>query len=252
MAKEHGLGAAFYLDGVDLSGDTNSLGRINKGLSPIVQTGIDKYAPERVSGLLDGGFTWVSYFNPANAHPALDDMPRGDRVVTYVHKGTELGTPVASCVAKQVSYDPTRAATGELTLNVDVQSNAWWLDWGFALTAGKRVDTAATNGSSVDFGIPGGTNAYNFGLQAYLHVFEFTGTNATVKLQQSSDNGVGDAWADVVGGGFTQITSGPGAQRLSTARNLSVERYLRVATTGVFTSMTFAVSVTVNGSEHIV
>lgn len=252
MAKETGLGAAFYLDGVDLSGDVNSLSRINKGLSPIVQTGIDKYAVERAAGKLDGGFGWVSYFNPENAHPELEGMPRGDRIGSYVHKGTTLGTPVASCVAKQVAYDPTRADSGELTLTVDLQANAWWLDWGYSLTPGKRTDTAGTNGSSVDFGVPDGTNAFDFGLQAYLHVFSFTGTDATVKLQQSSDNGGADAWADVVGGAFTSVTSGPIAERIETARDLTVERYLRVVTTGTFTSMTFAVSVAVNGSEHII
>jgi hypothetical protein len=119
---------------------------------------------------------------------------------------------------------------------------------GLALTTGKRTDTAATNGTGVDFGDPSPA-AFSYGLQAYLHVFAFTGTNATIKLQQSSDNGAGDAWSDVVGGAFASVTSGPQAQRIETARDLAVERYLRVVTTGTFTSLQFAVATTVNTSE---
>jgi hypothetical protein len=32
-------------------------------------TAINKSAYERLGGLRDGGMTWVSFFNPANAHP---------------------------------------------------------------------------------------------------------------------------------------------------------------------------------------
>ncbi|WP_372352624.1 hypothetical protein [Streptomyces sp. KL116D] len=100
----------------------------------------------------------------------------------------------------------------------------------------------------MDFGVgspPLFNGAANFGLQAYLHVFAFTGTSVTVKLQESSDNGVGDPWADVTGGAFTAATA-IGAQRIETARGLTVKRYLRAVSTGTFTSATFAVSVNRN------
>lgn len=141
-------------------------------------------------------------------------------------------------MAKQVNYDPTRAADGSLTIQVQAQSTDYGLQWGKQLTAGKRTDTAATNGTGVDFGA-----AWTNGLQAFLHVFSFTGTSVTVKLQESSDNGAGDAWADVTGGGFTAAT-GRTAQRI--AKTGSGERYLRVVTTGTFSSAVFAVTVVVN------
>lgn len=87
-----------------------------------------------------------------------------------------------------------------------------------------------------------------FGLQAYLQVLAFTGTDVTVKLQHSWDNGVLDAYTDVTGGGFTQITSTtPQAQRIATG-NLIVRRYTRVVTvtTGGFTNLQFAVMVNRN------
>ncbi|MDQ7910259.1 hypothetical protein RB614_37775 [Phytohabitans sp. ZYX-F-186] len=84
-----------------------------------------------------------------------------------------------------------------------------------------------------------------FGLQAYLQVVAFTGTDATVKLQHSRDN---TNWSDVTGGGFTAITAAPGAQRIETSRTLVVERYLRVVTTtsAGFTHLQFVVAAVKN------
>lgn len=243
MAKESGLGANFYVDEVDLSGDTGSLSNISKRTSPLVLTGIDKYAFERKAGKLDAQLSWQSYFNPDTAHPALADGTfRDDRIGSYFHRPT-LGIPVAAMVAKQTTYAPTRGNDGSLMVAVDMLANQWWLDWGLALTAGKRTDGSATNGTGVDFGA-----AANFGLQAYLHVFEFTGTSVTIKLQGSSDNAVGDPYADITGGGFTLVT-GVTKERIATARNLAVERWVRVVTTGTFSSVQFAVSVVVNRTD---
>ena|SRR5687767_3495478 len=243
MAKETGLGANFYLDGYDLSGDTGSLESISKALNPIPMTGIDKLGHERKAGQLTGKIDWTSFFNPTNAHPPLKLVPRTDRIASYWHRAT-LGAPVASMVCKQTDYAGTRDAAGALTFKVNTLSNAWWLDWGLGLTVGKRTDTAATNGSGVDFGA-----SYVFGLQAYLQVFAFTGTSATVKIQQSSDNGAGDAYADITDGAFTLVTSAPQAQRIQTSRSQTIEQWLRIVTTGTFSSLVFAVHVTVNKTE---
>lgn len=244
MTKESGLGANFYLGGYDLSGDTGSITGLNKGLDPINITGIDKSAYERKAGKLSGRIAWSSFYNPTNAHLALRSLPRTDRIASYLHR-TTLGAPVASCIGKQINYDPQRGSDGSLTANVEVLSNAFWLDWGLALTEGIRTDTTGTNGTGVDYGA-----SYAFGLQAYLHVFAFTGTDVTIKLQQSSDNGVGDPWADVTGGSFTAVTAAPDEERIATARNQTIERYIRVVTTGTFSNLEFAVSVAVNKVDN--
>lgn len=95
------------------------------------------------------------------------------------------------------------------------------------------------------------SNQTLFGAQAYLHVIGFTGTDATVKLQHSSDNGGTDAYADITGGGFTAVTTGPQAQRIQTTRALPIKRYLRVVTTtsAGFTSLEFLVAVVRNETE---
>lgn len=237
MGKQGGMGDNLYVAGYNLSGDIGSLGRIGGGPAALEVTGIDKSSPERIGGLRDGQMSYSAWFNKAagQAHPRLSTLPNADVLMTYC-RGTALGSPAAGLIAKQINYDPNRDAAGNLSFAVDAQANGYGLEWGQQLTAGRRTDVAATNGTGVDF-LTGSTL---FGLQAYLHVFAFTGTSVTVKLQESSDNGVGDAWVDVVGGGFTAAT-GITSQRIETARGQTVERYLRAVTTGVFSNAVFAV-----------
>lgn len=250
MAKSSGLGANFYVDGTDLSGDTNALSKISKSLTALDFTGIDKFAYEKLPGKLDGGIDWESFFNSTGAHPTLSTLPRTDRIASYVHKAADLGTPVANLVLKQLNYDPTRPDDGRLTIKVETLANACWLDWCRSLTTGKATYGGAANGTGVDFQIQGAPA--NFGLQAYLHVFSFAGTSATIALQGSSDDGAGDAYSAITGGSFTVVSSAPTSERIATARNLAVERYIRISVTGTFSSLVFQVSACVNGTEYTI
>lgn len=237
IAKTSGLGDNFYVGGYDLSGDTASLDEIGGGPALIDVTGIDKSAFERIGGLRDGRIEWTSHFNDAllHQHVALSPLPTADVQLMYF-RGTTLGNPAAALLGKQLNYDWTRADDGKLSIKVRAESNGYGIEWGRSMTAGIRTDTAATNGTSVDFG----TGSTTSGAQFYLQVFAFTGTSVTVKIQESSDNGSGDAFADVTGGTFTAAT-GITTQRLETARGQTVERYLRVVTTGTFSDARFAV-----------
>lgn len=248
MAKRTGLGHRHYVDGVDVSGDINSVGTIGGGNAPIDQTDITQGAMDRNGGLRDGRMEIVSYLNDAGAgtaHTEFAALPSTNRIESY-SAGTALGDPVACLVAKQSTYDATRAQDGGLLFNTSALGSGFGLEWCELLTPAHRTDEEATNGAGVDF-----AEATSFGLQAFLHVLAFTGTDVTVKLQESSDNGVGDAWADVVGGGFTVVTTAPGVERIETARDLAVERYLRVVTTtsAGFTDLQFVVAVAKNPVE---
>jgi hypothetical protein len=241
MAKQSGLGDRLFVGGYDLSGDIGSLGGIAGGPDPLEVTGIDKSGMERIGGKRDGSIEFMAYFNDASgqAHPRLASLPATDVILSYC-RGTTLGNAGAALVAKQLNYDGSRNEDGSLTFKVNALANGYGLEWGRQLTAGKRTDGSATNGTGVDFAA-----ASSFGLQAYLQVFAFTGTSVTVKLQESSDNGGGDAFADVVGGAFT-IATGITTERIATSSALAVERYLRVVTTGTFSNAVFAVLVVRN------
>lgn len=244
MAKQTGLGDNLYVDGIDISGDIQSLNNVSGGPMLLDVTGIDKSGYERLGGLRNGNLDAVCFFNKATsrAHPTLKTLPTTDRILTYA-RGTSLGSPAAAMVAKQIGYDPTRAADGSFTFAVNAQSNGYGIEWGEQLTAGKRTDTAATNGTGVDYGATIGTTA--FGLQMYVHLFSFTGTSVTIKVQESSDNGGGDAFADVTGATTGALTTVQ-ALRVATGAAVSVERYLRVVTTGTFSSAIFSVTVVKN------
>lgn len=240
MAKQSGLGDQLFVDGYDLSGDVGSVQRLGAPSDVLDVTAIIKSARERIYSLFDGMIEFACFWNVATdqEHDALKAKASGaDRVVCYF-KGSGIGNMAAGMVGKQVNYDWNRGTDGALLGAVQAQADGHGLDFGEQLTAGKRTDTGATNGSSLNAGASSAK-----GLAAYLQVFDFDGTDVTVKLQESSDNGAGDAFADVTGGAFAQVTSGPQAQRLVTSLTQTVEQYLRVATvtSGGFSSFVFAV-----------
>lgn len=240
MAKQAGLGDALYVGGYDLSGDTGSLSTIKCSRGVLDVTGIDKSAHERLLGISDGEISFAPFFNDATSqeHAILKTLPTADTQVMYF-RGTTLGNPVAAMTAKQVNYDWTRGADGSLIGSVQALANSQdghALLWCRSLTAGKKTDTSAANGTGVD-----DSAASSFGLSAFLQVFAFTGTSVTVTIQESSDNGSGDAFAGVTGGAFP-AQSAVGFDYIETGLTLAVERYLRAVTTGTFSNAVFAVA----------
>ncbi len=251
MAKQSGLGDNLYVGGNDLSGDTGSLGGVGGGAEALDITGINKSAVERIGGNRDGRIEWSSWFNKAStqAHPVLSALPTGDVLVSYL-RGTTLGNPAASILGKQISYDQTRGTDGSLTFEVQAVANGFGLEWGRTLTAGKRTDSSATNGATLDFGATIGQTL--FGAQAYLHVFAFTGTDATITIQDSTSDFSGVTLLT-----FTEVSALGGAnksERKQTAsRTETVDRYVRVITTtsSGFSNLVFAVQVVKNETSVV-
>lgn len=242
MAKQAGLGDNLYLGGYNISGDIQSVGTLAGGFATLDFNDITQLAMAREGGLRDGRADFVSYFDDAanRAHAILSTLPRTDTILSYLRSQVR-GAPAACINCKQVGYDGNRSQDGAFVLPVSVVANSYGLDWCVQLTAGDGGETVtgAGNTTGVDF-----TAASTFGLQAYLQVIAFSGTDATIRLQESSDNGAGDAYANVTGGAFTQVTAAHTMQRIATGTQ-NVERWLRVnvATSGGFSSMTFAVMV---------
>lgn len=245
MAKQAGLAQAFYVGGYNISGDVGSVDSTAITRQVLPATGIDKTSMERIVGRKDGSISWMTYFNTAagQQHAALSGLPRTDTQIIYA-SGTSIGATAAAAVAKQMNYDVAMADNGAFTVKVEAQANSYGLEWGRLMTAGVASQSGAGSLTSYDGGA-----ATSFGLQAYLQVFSFTGTSITVTLEESSDNGVGDAWAAVTGGAFSAVSAARQHQRIQTSRGLTVERYLRVTTTGTFSAATFAVVVVRNATE---
>ena len=234
--KQSGLGDNFYIDGINISNDLTALGTISCPRTSAEWTGIDKKAVERKLLKTDGLMSGTSQWNPTNAHIAFRSLPTANRIISY-YRGTAIGSPAASMTAKQINYDGSREEAGLFPFAFTAQSDSYGLEWGEQLTAGPRTDGAPVNGSSFD-----GAAATNFGGQAWLQVFAFTGTSVTIKIQDSADNA---SFADLAGGSFGAV-SAIGAARIATANNATVRRYTRVITTGTFSNVVFAVHFTRN------
>lgn len=249
MAKQTGLGDQLFIDGTDVGADINSIGTLGTPVATIEMTGITKFAMERQHGHRDGAIEATAYFNDATdeTHARLKLLPRADVGFMYL-RGTTLGAPSFGMVAKQIDYAGNRADDGALTFGVNAQANGFGADWGRQLTAGKVTHASAANGSSLDLG----TGTVSFGFQAYVQVFSIGSGTPSLKLQTSSDDGVGDPWADLTGGSFGVVTA-PSAVRIqSVSDTLAVERYVRIVSTGTFTDLVFAASITRNRGQRAI
>jgi hypothetical protein len=249
MAKQTGLGDQLFIGGTDVGADINSIGSLATPVATLEMTGITKFAMERQYGHRDANAEFTAYFNDATdeTHDRLKLLPRTDVSLLYL-RGTTLGAPAFGLVGKQIDYAGNRGDDGALTFAVNAQSNGFGGDWGRQLTAGKVTHASAANGASLDLGV----GTVSFGFQAYVQVFSIGSGTPSLKLQTSSDNGVGDAWADLTGGSFGVVTA-PSAVRIQSASDtLAVERYIRVVSTGTFTDLVFAAAVTRNRGQRAI
>jgi len=74
-----------------------------------------------------------------------------------------------------------------------------------------------------------------WGAQSYLQLTQFTGTSVTVTVQHAPD---GSTWTTLLT--YTAATAAPATQRVTVSNTTTVQRYLRVNTSGTFTSAQFA------------
>lgn len=238
--KTGGLGDAVYVGAYDLSGDVNALSKIACPRDVLDFTTVKDSAHERQYGLRTGEIDMTSFFRgngdwvsgSLNGSAGLSLLPRSDQAVSYF-RGQAVGNPAASLIGKQINYDPTRGTDGSLTLAIQGIANGFGLEWGEQLTPGSRTDTTATAGSFRD---DGASSA--FGAQAYVHLFSFAGTSVTIAVQHATTSG--GSYSNVTGLVTSALTT-PTSVRLATAAGLTVNEFVKVTTTGTFTSAVFAV-----------
>ena len=185
--------------------------------------------------------TW-SWVKIGASHDSLSALPTSDEVVSWF-RSTTLGKPAASMSSKQINYDGTRSNDGSLTFAVQAMANGFGLEWGKQLTAGARVDTAATSGAFFDDGAGSA-----FGGQAYFHLLAFVGTSVTIDIQSATTSGGAYSTTGLTTTAMTAI----GSQRLATSNTTTINEFLKVITTGTFTYAKFAVNFVRNGAAGVV
>lgn len=240
MAKATGLNQRLYIGGYDLSGDAGAVPAAGGGPALITVTGINKSAYERIGGIRDGRLSYMAYFNTAanQAHARLSSLPSTDVDVIYVMEPSRGGA-CGMMVAKQIDYPGTVPQDGSFTFNIDCQANGYGFEFGHLLTDDAENSTGEEDLTGYDDGAGAATD---FGLQAYLQVLSFTGTSATVSIEDSDDDGSVDPYATVTGATFTAAT-GVTSERIATSATENVKEYLRVSIAGTYSDLDLVVGV---------
>jgi hypothetical protein len=247
MAKQGGMGQGLFVHGYHLSGDIQKLDDITCSSNLLPFTDITQYGQARELGERDAHLAATTYFDvAANAsHPRLSVLPYTDVHLMYVMNSV-LGGDAFAMIGKEVDYAGNRNQDGSFLFKVDAQSNGYAAEYVTMLTAGSITVTGAGSQTSVDT-----TASAAFGAQAYLQVFAFSGTDATVVVEDSASAGSG--FAAVTGLTFTALSAGRTAERKATTNTATVRRYLRatVTTSAGFTSLAFAVGVDKNATAGV-
>jgi len=236
MAKQSGLGANLYVAEFDPTGDIGAVASIVTSRNPLIVTGIDKSAPERILAQRDGELAFTSFWNVSagQAHLVLSALPRTDRIISVVI-GQTVGSAAASMIGKQVTYGPNRAQDGSLIATTTAKANAYGLEWGEMLTTGKQsFATGTVNGTSIDLG----SVSTLFGAAAYLHVFSIASGTAQFTVQDSAND---TDFLDVAGMAFTAVTAAT-SERMQGAVSATVRRYVRIQGSGVHGAAVIAVN----------
>lgn len=235
MAVISGLAQDLWVSGSKLSGDVGVINNLSTPRGDFDITSMDLSAMRRLQGLADGMLEFVPFFNDAAgaAHPILSALPSTDVLMLWA-MGKVVGSAAMSLAVKQVNYDWTRGQDGELLGNVlGENANGIAPEWMRLLTAGELQQTSAGSESSRD-----DAASSSAGAGAVLHMKDITGTSVTVVIEDSADD---SAWATLIS--FTTVSNGsePTAERLTVSG--TVNRYLRITTTGTFSVANFAVAI---------
>jgi hypothetical protein len=150
-------------------------------------------------------------------------------MATCLPDGVAIGKPAMFVVGDPTEYtvDATVSDAVSMTFSATADESVemgWVLSALQAYTADALAGTAVDRGTSLSV-VAGSPVAYSTnGLVAGMHVTAYAGfTGVAVKIQHSPDN---SAWSDLVS--FVNVTA-VGAQRVSVARGVTINRYLRAS-----------------------
>jgi len=232
MAKQAGLTDKFYIGGRDLSGDVASVDTVASRKAVLETPVIGSAGMVRLAGHGDGEISFSSWFDDGTnlGHAALSTLPTTDVIVLYT-RGTAADSPAAGLVAKQINYDGTKSQDKALAFTAQCLGQGNVLEWCVVFAAEATQGSAGSTSSKDD----GASTAS--GLAAYLQLIDINTGTPTFKLQDSPND---SDWTDLVT--FSAVANGaePAAERVTVTG--TVNRYLRVTSTGTFNNAKFIVA----------
>ena len=235
MAKSSGVAGGFYVGGYDLSGDVGAVDNLSSPRATQDVTGIGQSAMDRLLMPGSGEIAFKSFFNDAalQEHVILGALPTTDTQVVYA-KGQAIGDVCAMLVAKQIDYNPSRNSDGSLEFTITASSTSGVpLEWGVMLSAADDTHGSAGSSSSLDSGA-----SSSAGAAAYLQVIDINSGTPTFKIEDSTND---SSWSDLVS--FSAVANGnePAFERKTVSG--TVNRYLRVTSTGTFSNAKFIIGI---------
>jgi hypothetical protein len=210
LAKIAAKSGRVWLDEFDFSGFLTSLDMNLNQATPEV-TCLSDTGPRRVVDNYDHSHSHSGFFDGADnsfdeqIFAMLDDS---DHYLAQCFAGETEGNPCYEAIVK-LSSQPRQAQSGQaIALNIESQGSG-----GLARGHILRKNTALTgNGNGTGYNT--GATTLNQVYAVTIRCFSFTGTTFNVKIQQSTDDGAGDAYADIAT--LAQDVTAAGVWRLTT------------------------------------
>ena len=233
MAKQTGLTDNFYIDGHDLSGNVTSVDTISGSKATLDTPVIESAGMVRLAGHGSGELSFTSWFDDGTnlEHDALKGLPTTDVVCLYT-RGVASDSPAAGLVAKQINYDASKSSDKALTKTVHCLGQGVPLEWGVLLSAGQITQSSAGSESSKD-----DSASSSSGIAAYLQMVDINSGAPTITIEHSANN---SSWSTLLS--FSAISDGaePSAERVTASG--TVNRYLRITSTGTFSNAKFVLA----------
>ncbi len=188
----------------------------------------DSWVEQTAIGVRQGSLSWNGFYDDASGgtKDALNDAEVGAATVACILLGTSQGSDFVGATGLKAAV--ARSAGRDELVKYSLNAQGSTVDNGEIIEPeGAQSGAGATSSGSLD-----NSAASSNGGAGYLQVTDLTlggYTSVTVKIQESSDNGAGDAWADLVT--FTAVTAADVAERIAVAAGTTVERYLQVELT---------------------
>lgn len=226
MSFSGGRNTKVYINGYDLSAAFhNAQAQHQQGTYDVTAFGASSKA--FINGLAEGTLSLDGFFEAGSGSiDAVLQASLGTEGVAMVfHNGDAIGSRGRACASLETSYQVTTPVDGVVGVAAAIQADGG-LD---AIVSLHALGAETTTGAAAS--VDNGAATTNGGV-GYIEATAFSGTNATVKVQHSSDNSV---WADLIT--FTDVAAANAKERRTVSG--TVNRYLRANHSGgTFSSVT--------------
>lgn len=226
---QHGKSSGVLFDEFDLSSYFNQV-NASRAIQAVHTTTFGNDDKNYIAGIEEGSIAIQGLWDGSAdaADEELDAAIGAESIITVCPQGfATLGNKAIMLKGENVSYQIRSTVTDAVRIVAGGTADGGVRTSGVLLQP-LEAETTTFNGASVN-----NLGSSAFGGVGHIHVTVFSGTSATVKIQDSANDA---DWADLIT--FTNIT-GIASERIAVAG--AVDQYLRFAITAdTFTSMVIA------------